>query len=120
MRLRRIVAAAVLGAALAGCAPGIADINARPTKYYQHKVTLVGRIARTERGEDETLLELADTRDHRILVRATVPVDAGAGDWVKVTGVLVPEARFGGATLYDVISAEHIVRTRPPRFANLM
>ncbi len=120
MRRLVIVLAVGLGVALAGCSAGITDINARPQKYYQHKVTVKGRIARLETVGGETLLELADTRDHRILVRSTEPVEPTIGEWVKVTGVLVPEARVADRTLYDVISAERVIRTRPPRFPNLM
>ena len=120
MPLRSIALALALAAALEGCGVGIADINARPNKYYEHKVTFVGRIARTQRLEACTLLEVADARDRRILVRSTEPVDAGTGDWVKVTGVLVAEAKIDGTTLYDVVAAERIATTRPPRLQNLM
>ena len=42
------------------------------------------------------------------------------GDWVKVEGVLVPEARVGDRVLYDVVVAETSVsRTRAPRFPDL-
>ena len=120
MRLAPRLLALALVAALAGCAVDIPDINARPSKYYEHKVTFTGRIARTQVLADSTLLEVADSRGHRILVRSTAPVEQSTGDWVKVTGVLVPEARAGDTTLYDVVVAERIVRTRAPRFANLM
>ena len=120
MRFGRCALALTLAASLGGCRVGIADINSRPTKYYEHQITFVGRIARTQRLEDCTLLEVADSRDHRILVRSTEPVEAGTGDWIKVTGVLVAEARAGGTTLYDVVAAEHISPTRAPRLQNLM
>jgi len=44
MRLRAILLAVVVALPLAGCAPSIESLNARPDKYYQHKVTIVGRI----------------------------------------------------------------------------
>jgi hypothetical protein len=111
------VAAAVL---VVGCAPGIGELNARPDHYYQKKLTFTGRIARTQDFAEEKLLEIADARDHRILVRVTGPIEATTGDWVKVTGVLVQEARVGGSSVYDVVVAEEIKPTRPPRFRNLM
>ena len=111
------VAATVM---VVGCAPGIAELNARPERFYQKKLTITGRIARTQEFPEERLLEVADARDHRILVRVSGPIEAATGDWVKVTGVLVPEARADDTTLYDVVVAERIVRTRAPRLANLM
>jgi uncharacterized membrane protein YcgQ (UPF0703/DUF1980 family) len=105
---------------VAGCAPGISELNARPDRYYQKKLTFTGRIARTQDFPDERLLEVADARDHRILVRVAMPIEATTGDWVKVTGVLVPEARVGGQTVYDVITAETIKTTHAPRFRDLM
>jgi hypothetical protein len=120
MRLASTISALAIAVALGGCGTGIADINARPNKYYEHKVTFVGQIARTQRLESCTLLEIADARDRRILVRSNEPVDAGIGDWVKVTGVLVAEAKIDGTTLYDVVAAERIAPTRRPRLENLM
>jgi hypothetical protein len=55
-----------------------------------------------------------------VLVRAAHPVDARVGDWVKVTGVLVPEARVGDTVLYDVLTAEDISHTGSPWFPDLM
>src|SRR5512132_1184146 len=115
MTIRRCVLAVTIAGALAACGLSIPDINARPDKYYQHKISFVGRIARSQVLSPDTLLEIADVRDHRILVRATSPVDATTGDWVKVTGVLVPQALVGDNTVYDVVTAEKIRRTRAPR-----
>ena len=120
MGVRRVLLLAALPAALAACGLTISTINARPDKYYQHKVNFVGRIARTQRLPAETLLEIADARGSRILVRTTEPLEVDTGDWVRVRGILVPETRVGDAVLYDVVTAERIRRTRAPRFRNLM
>jgi uncharacterized membrane protein YcgQ (UPF0703/DUF1980 family) len=116
MRLRPILALVLLSA----CAPSISGINARPDKYYQHKVTLTGRVARMQFLPHETLLEIADARGGRILVRSAEAVDAETGDWVRVEGVLVPEAHVEEVVLYDVVAAERVSRTRAPRFKDLM
>jgi hypothetical protein len=119
MQIRRCVLAVTIAGALAACGLTIPDINARPDKYYQHQISFVGQIARTQVLSSDTLLEITDVRDHRILVRSTTPVGATTGDWVKVTGVLVPQAVVGDKTVYDVVTAERISRTRAPRLANL-
>jgi hypothetical protein len=119
MRTAPLLAVAAI-ITVVGCAPGIGELNARPERFYQKKLTITGRIARTQDFPEEKLLEVADARDHRILVRVTGPIEAATGDWVKVTGVLVPEARVGGSSVYDVITAETIKTTHPPRFRNLM
>jgi hypothetical protein len=118
MRLGLALCAVAL--ALAGCAPSISGINARPDKYYQHKVEFTGRIARVQFLPHETLLEVADERGGRILVRSADPVDAATGDWVRVEGVLVPEARVADVLLYDVVVAERIKTTHAPRLRDLM
>jgi hypothetical protein len=118
--MRRRFILLVLALMLAGCPPSISGINARPDKYYQHKVDFRGRIRRMQFLAHETLLELADTRGGRILVRAAEPVEAETGDWVRVEGVLVPEARVEDVVLYDVVTAEKISRARAPRFVGLM
>lgn len=120
MRLSRLALPFALAAGLGACGPTISSINARPDKFYQHKVKFTGRIARTQVLPGETLLEIADRRGARIIVRSTAPVEAGADDWVKVTGLLVPETRVGDAVLYDIVLADRIVRTRAPRFIGLM
>jgi hypothetical protein len=120
MRLCRRVVALALALTLAGCAPSISSINARPDKYYEHKVTVTGRISRTQFLPHETLLEVTDERGGRMLVRSAEPVDASTGDWVRIEGVLVPEARVADVVLYDVLSAEKVERTHAPRFADLM
>ncbi len=120
MRLRAILLIALLVLPLAGCAASIASINARPDKYYQHKVKVVGHIERMQFLPHATLLEVADARGRRLLVRSVDPVEAETGDWVRIEGVFVPEVNVEDATLYDVLSAERIARTRAPRFRNLM
>jgi hypothetical protein len=120
MRLPTILSASLLALVLAGCAPSISGINARPDKYYEHKVKFRGRIERTQYLEHDTLLEVSDTHGGRIIVRVAEAVDAQTGDWVKIEGVLVPEARIADAVLYDIIAAEKVSRTRAPRFVGLM
>ena len=120
MRLRGLALPLALAVGVGGCAPTISGINARPDKFYQHKVKFTGRIARTQILPGETLLEVADRRGARIFVHSTAPVDAGTDDWVKVTGLLVPETRVGDAVLYDIVLADGIVRTRAPRLMGLM
>jgi hypothetical protein len=106
---------------LVGCwNPTIRDLNLRPDKHYQEKLSVTGRIMRTQTVGEDTLFEIADTRDSRVLVRSSRPIDATVGDWVKVTGVLVPEARVGDTVLYDVLTAEDVSRTGSPWFPNLM
>ena len=120
MRIGSVVLASALAVALAACAPSISGINARPDKYYQQKVSFRGRIHRVQFLAHETLLEVADEHGGRILVRSAEPVEAESGDWVRVEGVLVPEARIEDVVLYDVVTAEEVERTRPPRFIDLM
>jgi hypothetical protein len=115
------VAALLLSAAaLAGCSTNIRDLNLRPDRHYQEKLSVVGRVMRLQAVGGETLLEIADRRENRVLVRSTKPVDVGVGDWVKVTGVLVPEARLADTTVYDVLTAEDISRTRAPWLPEIM
>lgn len=119
MGLVRGIRIGLLCAALAGCGVSVAEINARPDKYYQHKVDFVGRVARRQDLDGETLLEVADPQGARILVHAKTPPEARTDDWIRVQGILVPEARVGTAILYDVVVAERITRRHAPRFANL-
>jgi uncharacterized membrane protein YcgQ (UPF0703/DUF1980 family) len=119
MRRRRLPLIA-LAVALSGCGVTISAINARPDRYYEHKVTFEGQVERMQFLAHETLLELSDARGARIIVRSTEPVDVKTGDWVKVKGVLVPEALVENVPLYDVITAERVQKTRAPRLANLM
>jgi hypothetical protein len=120
MRLRPLLSASLLALAVAGCAPSISGINARPDKYYEHKVKFRGRIERTQYLAHEALLEVSDTHGGRIIVRVAEAVDVQTGDWVKIEGVLVPEARVEDVVLYDVVAAEKVSRTRAPRFVDLM
>ena len=124
MRLRRrfLGRVALLSVvALVACSrTTIRDLNLRPDKHYQEKLSVTGRVMRTQTVGGDTLLEIADTRDSRLLVRSSRPIDATVGDWVKVTGVLVPEARVGDTVLYDVLTAEDVSRTGSPWFPNLM
>jgi hypothetical protein len=112
--------ALALAAALGACGATISGINARPDKYYEHKVTFTGSVQRMQFLAHETLLEVADSRGGRIIVRSSDPVEAEVGEWVKVTGVLVPETKVEDVVVYDVVTAEKIRRTRAPRFRNLM
>lgn len=119
-RLFGHTAALLSAVALVGCSPTIRELNLRPERHYQGKLSLSGRIMRMQAVGDETLLEIADVRENRLLVRSSRPVDATVGEWVKVTGVLVPEARVGDTTVYDVLTAEEISRTRGPWLPDLM
>jgi hypothetical protein len=120
MRAGRTLTVLVLSGVLAACGVSVSTINARPDRYYQKKVSFSGRIARQQHLPGETLLEIADVRGGRILVHTSGPVEADTGDWVRVEGILVPEARVGDSVLYDVVTAERISRRRPPRFQNVM
>src|SRR4029077_14823365 len=106
---------------LAACSStSIRDLNLRPDKHYEQKLTVTGRIMRMQAVGGDTLLEIADTRDSRVLVRASHPVDATVGDWVKVTGVLVSEARVGDAVCHNDHAPETSAKTGGPRYPNLM
>ncbi len=119
-RLVERVAALLIVGTLAACAPSIRDLNLRPERHYQEKVTVTARVTRMQSVGDETLLEVVDTHDSRLLVRAPGRVDVSVGDWVKVTGVFVPEARLADTSIYDVISAEDISRASAPWFSGFM
>jgi hypothetical protein len=120
MRLGPSLVAIALAAALSACGATISGINARPDKYYDHKTHFTGRVERLQFLAHETLLEVADSRGGRIIVRSEEPVDAELGDWVEVTGVLVPESKVEDVVVYDVVAAEKIRRARAPRFPDLM
>jgi hypothetical protein len=120
MRLIRSLVACALVVGLSACGPSISAVNARPQKYYQKKLELRGQIMRTQQLPGEVLLEIADARGARILVHATPPLEVATGDWVSAKGLLVPEARVGDQVLYDVLMADRIRRTHPPRLRNLM
>ena len=123
MRRRRssaLLGALLAAATVAGCATKIRDLALRPDKHYQEKLSVKGRIARMQVVGGDTLLEIADRDGRRLLVRTAQPVPAGVGDWVRVTGVLVPEARVGDTTLYDVLTAEEISATRGPWLPQIM
>jgi hypothetical protein len=124
MRLRRrffgLVAALCSVMALAACAPKIHELNLRPDKYYQEKLSVVGRVMRLQVVGGDTLLEIADQRDSRLLVRVGRPVAVSVGDWVKATGVLVPDAQVGDTALYDVLVAEEVSVTRGPWLPEMM
>ena len=120
MRLIRCLVACALVVGLSSCGPTISGLNARPQKYYQKKIQVRGEIMRTQQLPDEMLLEIADARGARVLVRVTEPPEAAVGDWVRVKGILVPEARVGDQVLYDVLMAERVRRIHAPRLRNLM
>lgn len=113
-RLVERVAALLVAVALAACSTTIRDLNLRPEKHYQQKVTVVGYITRMQSVGGETLMELTGDRDSRVLIRAPGRVDVHVGDWVKVTGVFVPDARVAETNIYDVVTAEEISRTGAP------
>ena len=117
MRVGSILLALVF--AVSACAPSISGINARPEQYYQNKLKVRGRIARTQELPGATLLEVVDEDGARLLVSTTAPLEAKVGEWVKVVGVLVPETKLGDTPLYDVLQAEHVDSTSAPWFQDL-
>ena len=55
-------------------APTIRDLNLRPTKYYQEKLEAEGTRSRACRSVGgDTLIEIADQHENRILVRTDRP-----------------------------------------------
>jgi hypothetical protein len=119
MRLAGLVVAVVATSLLAGCRLSVSDVNQRPGKYYQDSVTLRGQVMRMQNLTGETLLEIADARGARILVQVKGSFEHATGDWIKVRGILVPEARVGDQVLYDVVVAEDIGGAGRPWFTNL-
>src|SRR5258705_6811708 len=119
MYRRSLLAFLAFTVALGGCGIGIVDLNARPTRYYQQSVSFRARVSRLQALPDETLIEVADAQEHRIFVRTAGTVDVAPGEWVKVEGTLVPEARIGGKIVYDVVQAESVSETRAPWLRNL-
>lgn len=120
MRVPRPFAVLVVAAGLlAGCAPTVAKVNQRPGKYYQETVKLKGQVMRMQNLPGETLLEIQDGRGARMLVQVKGAFEYATGDWIKVKGILVPEARVGDQVLYDVLVAEDVGGTSAPRFRNL-
>jgi hypothetical protein len=119
MHRRSLLAFLALAVTLCGCAVGIVELNAKPTKYYQQAVSFKARVSRIQALPDETLLEVADAQEHRIFVRTTGSLEVVPGDWVKIEGVLVPEARVGGKLVYDVVQAESVSSARAPILRDL-
>ena len=119
MYVIRIVTAALLVTQLTACGVTLADLNSHPTKHYQSDVTVTGEVSRIQVVGDEVLLEIADARDKRMLIRAKSPVDVKPTDWIKATGIFVPEAKIGQQTIYDAILADDISPTKPPMLRNL-
>jgi hypothetical protein len=118
-RLVERVAALLVAVALAACSTTIRDLNLRPERHYQQKVTVVGHITRMQSAGGETLMEVTGDRDSRLLVRAPGQVAVAVGDWVKVTGVFVPDARVADTNIYDVLTAEEISKTGAPWLPDL-
>jgi hypothetical protein len=124
MSIARCAALLALAVALGGCSlkilpVGIAELNARPTKHYEEAVSFKARVSRIQTLPGETLLEVADAREHRIFVRAEGTLDVHPDDWVRVKGTLVPEASVGGKIVYDVVRAESVESASAPWFRNL-
>jgi uncharacterized membrane protein YcgQ (UPF0703/DUF1980 family) len=117
MRLGALLLVSML---LAACSASISEVNARPEKFYQKQISFTGRVTRTQSFSAESLLEIADSRGGRILVRTRGSVEAKVGDWVEVEGILVPETRVNDVVVYDVVVAESVERARAPRLRNLM
>jgi hypothetical protein len=119
-RFPGLMAAGLCAVLLAACSTGIRSLNLRPELYYQQKITVHGRVMRMQVLAGDTLLEVADRAENRLLVRTTTPGSVSVGDWVKVTGVLVPEARVADTAVYDVLTAEEISVTRGPWLPEIM
>lgn len=119
MHMRRFLALVTAVVVLGGCAVGIPELNQRPTKYYEQSVSFRARVSRVQVLPGETLIELADAHEHRIFARVEGTVDVHPDDWVKVTGILVPETRIGGKIVYDVVRADSVTPASPPWFRNL-
>lgn len=115
-----VVGSVATTAVLAGCGTTIGNLNLRPEKHYEEKVSFKGRIVRREAVGGDTLLEIADEREARILVKVNGAVDEEVDTWVEVEGVLVPEARVGAQILYDVVVADEVSSARAPLLPNLM
>jgi hypothetical protein len=94
--------------------PSLGQLNLRPEKYYQDTVKVKARVARIQRLDGETLLELEDQRHHRLLARVNGPFEVGVDDWVKAKGVFVHDIRVGDTILYDVLAVEDISTTGSP------
>lgn len=116
----RVAVAALVSVALVACSPSIGELNLRPELHYQQTVKIAGEITRMQKVGGDTVLELADARENRILVRVTGPTSVAIGEWVKVEGILVPEARVGDRTIYDVVVAEDVSDSSAPWFPNLL
>jgi hypothetical protein len=118
-RLVERVAALLAAVALAACSTAIRDLNLRPERHYQQKVSVVGQVTRMQSVGGDTLIEVTGDRDSRVLIRASGPVAVTVGDWVKVTGVFVPDARVADTNIYDVITAQEISKTGAPWLPNI-
>lgn len=110
----------VCSLALLGCGQTISGINARPDRHYQKQVRFMGQVGRIERFPTETLMEVVGRRGGRILVKSEEALEVESGDWVSVSGLLVPETRVGDAVVYDVVLAERVTRRGPPRIPDFM
>ena len=123
MRSLRSLAVSLSCLAVVGCSyiapPDIADLNSNPHRYYQTKLKVVGQISRMQVIGNEVLLEVADAREKRVLVRAENAGDLKPSDWIKASGLFVPEIKIGTQTVYDAVMAEEITKTRAPFFRNL-
>jgi hypothetical protein len=121
MRLRGAAFALLFAAAVAGCGVTIADVNERPDRFYQQTVDLTGNVRRLEPiPGGGTLIEMADRRNHRILVRASDTTEVAIGDWIRVHGIFVADTQVGDVSLYDVVQAERIDHAHGPRLPDIM
>jgi hypothetical protein len=120
MRAAALCLALAGSLALAACGQTISQINARPERHYQKQVRFIGQVSRLERLPGETLVELVGQRGGRILVKTTEPAEVESGDWVSISGLLVPETRVGDQVLYDVVVADRLSRRGPPRIPDFM
>jgi len=98
----------------AACNPSVGQLNLRPEKYYQDTVKVKARVARIQRLDGDTLLELEDQRHHRLLARVTGDFEVAVDHWVKAKGVFVHDLRVGGTVFYDVLAVDDISTTGSP------
>jgi hypothetical protein len=113
-----LVLSLLLGAA--ACGPVISELTQRPQLYYDDQVSVVGRVSRMHRFENEVLVELADPQERLVLARVPAADAPRLEEWIEVEGPFVPELRVGDQVFYDVIAAERVKKKRAPWFPNLM
>jgi hypothetical protein len=111
---RSLFAAGLVVVTLAACRPDIGGLNANAPKYYEERVTVKARVSRRQIVDGQTLLELADGRERRILALLETTDAPKVGEWVRVRGVLTADRRVGDVIVYDLIVADDVDTVRGP------